>query len=133
MMKTNELRIGNRIKYCDDGKECIITGIPGANLDVQGLEVLFDDGEETWIELDQFEPIPLTEEWLERMGFTYEDEEIYYIRLDENNVLAYDLTDKDFAVTGLWAEHKINHVHELQNLYFALTGEELKIKDDETT
>jgi hypothetical protein len=72
--------------------------------------------------------IPLTPEWLERCGFKKEGNEI-----DQR-------TGK--TIEGKWRHdaylewpgllylpnHELKHLHELQNLYFALTGEELTIK-----
>lgn len=82
-----------------------------------------------------FEPIPLTEEWLLKFGFekkSYKnkypkdrfiisDIDLYYTKQEsfEGYVLSYDKT----IIRG------INYVYQLQNLYFALTGEELTLKD----
>lgn len=77
-------------------------------------------------------PIPITEEWLLKMGFIedsvqYEDQEDFYFfkkdvfYIDGNSLQPYDA---GFPI----ANYKIEHVHQLQNLYFALTGEELEFK-----
>ena len=36
--------------------------------------------------------------------------------------------EKDFNI-GQGFKHRLKYVHQLQNLYFALTGKELKIKN----
>jgi hypothetical protein len=88
---------------------------------------------------DCFEPIPLTEEWLIKFGF--------YNKGKTNNTFYRDLLKVDQALYFPYiVKHKglhlsisgkkikrIKHVHQLQNLYFALTGEELTIKDEITT
>lgn len=83
-------------------------------------------------------PIPLTEEWLVRMGFgkdgsewklypCYEVQIIVFNDGSYNGVMFYTRTiHTDY--TAIYCTKHINHVHQLQNLYFALTGEELTIK-----
>jgi hypothetical protein len=76
---------------------------------------------------DSYKAIPLTEEWLVRFGFVSGKNSAYtymwgfYIVFD-NEGIYFRHTDinRDLA--------KIQYVHQLQNLYFALTGEELILK-----
>lgn len=91
------------------------------------------------------EPIPLTEEWLTRMGFyklnwdDFHEEEfdwIYSLHKDNDIDLEVgQLVDKSeykFNVF-LWSGNSLNHikyVHQLQNLYFSLIGKELIIKSN---
>jgi hypothetical protein len=107
-MEENELRIGNWVLSPTQGEIQIENGWQ------------IDEGEEV-------NPIPLTEEWLERFGF---DE------IEMSIPVAYK-TKSGFRIKedqrGYWMQYKygtviIKHVHQLQNLYFALTGEELTIK-----
>ncbi len=93
----------------------------------------------------QVKPIPLTEEWLLKFGFeiidTYFNEGLtvntYGINItDCNNDEKLICCDWDMTFSiGDYNEddcyvmnNDIQYVHQLQNLYFALTGEELKIK-----
>ena len=67
------------------------------------------------------EPIPLTEEWLLKFGFKknsefYENGKV--ILIEENN---------SFHLAFLNCS-SIKYVHQLQNLYFALCGEELQLQ-----
>jgi hypothetical protein len=82
---------------------------------------------------DEWNPIPLTPEWLERCGFAKGDaydiehdiergEEHYW----HNDRLIWRHRLKNKRVDECY-DH-INCLHQLQNLYFALTGEELKIE-----
>ena len=65
--------------------------------------------------------IPLTEEWLKRCDFSFNQK-------FEDLSVAYGITKQTFHfVIGNYYK-QIHYLHELQNLYFALTGEELTIK-----
>jgi hypothetical protein len=73
--------------------------------------------------LETLKPIELTYQWLDKLGFEFKDAGDfghYYsledFDLDEN----YQPIDFDCI--------EIKYVHQLQNLYFALTGQELEIK-----
>ena len=70
-----------------------------------------------------FEPIPLTEEILLKCGFEYDGDGIYGV---DNVYYDFYFSKTGVVVRGL--NNKIYHLHQLQNLYFALTGEELTIK-----
>ena len=134
-MKANELRIGNWvncIRYSKDGYYTCVEGIGQFGIDPE----LGYDGLNTTIDytagFNMIEPIPLTKDWLVKFGF------------DQNNVdiekydckwykfsftLDYWNAQKFFVYGYIGGNKTIKHVHQLQNLYFALTGEELEIKD----
>lgn len=68
-----------------------------------------------------FTPIPLTEEWLLKLGFQKEAPYFYLDPLKiHNNTVWY--------AKELISEINIHYIHQLQNLYFALTEKELEIK-----
>lgn len=71
-------------------------------------------------------PIPITPEILEAAGFETVRGELYKI-----NGYWYDLKDKTFGSfaieNGEPIAENIKSLHQLQNLYFALTGEELTV------
>jgi hypothetical protein len=81
-------------------------------------------------------PIPITDEWLNRFGFKKEKNEwklfpcfeiqiIIYNEGKYNGIMFYTRTiHTDFV--PIYLPTKMNYVHELQNLYFALTGNELE-------
>lgn len=78
--------------------------------------------------------IPLTEEWLNKLGFNkiniddfilHKIEEYYIYYIAGNNVGRWR---KDTPTEKPQYLAECNHVHQLQNLYFALTGEELEVK-----
>ena len=88
------------------------------------------------VDFKQIAPIPLTEEWLVKFGFELNGEDyiipnfIFEIRKKLKShsdvfVLFHDSNDMDEIMESV----EISHIHQLQNLYFALTNEELKIKN----
>lgn len=69
------------------------------------------------------EPIPLTEEWLFKFGFKKLNQVPQY-HIEDFHVY----TTKNYSkIFGLHFDVKIKHVHQLQNLYFALTQHELTV------
>jgi len=81
-----------------------------------------------------YEPIPLTAEWLERCGFEKNCDEWSNYSEDKNveKSICLDQDDDEIyysAGEGVRLSVNIEYVHQLQNLYFALTGEELTIKE----
>lgn len=119
-MKTNELRIGNFVYDIHRG---IVVDVH--------LNVLRSiKTNKTCL----YQSIPLTEEWLEKFGFTkaiyYDVDQNYYVYFDFSIYNFYDegwfFLDPD---NGHINTKGVKYVHELQNLYFALTGEELKMKE----
>ncbi len=107
-MKVNELKIGNTIK------NGVISGIKFTNS-------WYIETNEKWIELEYIEPIPLTEEWLLKFGFVYNDTWGRYFKGHEE--LRKEINGFCYFLNGSWLF--VDYVHKLQNLYFALTNEEL--------
>lgn len=70
-------------------------------------------------------PIPLTKEILIKAGFE-EYENIYELRIGGCCFVFYIYSDAiEFYIEGIGVD--VKYVHQLQNLYFALTGKELEI------
>ena len=120
MMKANEFRLGNLVK-CPEGF--------GQVTQIQDREVLVVD--EIGYIMEEIKPIPLTEEWLLKFGFEKieRDDCCWYTLLIPSKYDFNILWDKGDSANGMSIEDypvKCKHVHQLQNLYFALTGEELK-------
>ena len=126
-MEIKELRIGNIIKFSEDG-----TIFEVGSIETNGFTVQ-NEYETTWIETECFEPIPLTEEWLLKLGFelktnnspqTFQKIGQYNFKVKKwkSNLSGVDLS----GCNNLG--RKIKYVHQLQNLYFALTNQELTWK-----
>jgi hypothetical protein len=84
-----------------------------------------------WVHNEDVIPIPLTEEWLIRGGFEWD---VFYQK-HTNGRLCIHWVNKVCLVSWCKAHHDDilryeypKYVHQLQNLYFSLTGEELKFK-----
>lgn len=79
---------------------------------------------------NQVKPIPLTEEWLLKFGFYKSMSWTYAIELKGNLKLVYYLGEKGWSIgfKSYSDFSNLEYVHQLQNLYFALTGNELTIK-----
>lgn len=90
-------------------------------------------------EIDDYmiQPIPLTEEWLLKFGFKeYKDFGHKTGCFDYINFgFSYLIDTKKIRIMHKGnnmshiLQNEVHYVHQLQNLYFALTGEELKIKE----
>lgn len=68
-------------------------------------------------------PIPLTEEWLLKFGFK-EVEGVFVKRYLKLLAIRDLYWRANFPIIV-----DVIHIHQLQNLYFALTGEELELTD----
>jgi hypothetical protein len=128
-MKANELRIGNWVQINNQewpnlkGVKFKVTSIECNALMLYSIRGI---GNSNYNQYDyNIEPIPLTEEWLLKFGFASNPYQDRY----EKGVLHIEC-DKTKGYLQLWCEQLpqaifIKYVHQLQNLYFALTGQEL--------
>ena len=118
MITPQDLRIGNLVKY--NGEFYAIKSFDEEHV------VLKDNVSFDYIRYDQIEPIEITEEWLLKFGYE-KDGDFFRIK---NTRLAEAFIFKEalsICVHSFWLKH-IKSIHQLQNLYFALTGKELEIK-----
>ncbi len=134
-MEANELRIGNYVYPYADNKYYVPVKVESINSEGINICLFMDQIDEDYqfkelgSEENQLSPIPLTEEWLVKLGFkkitdnanSIGDYSYYkYKGVETSCIGKYGITI-DGADSIL-----IKHVHQLQNLYHALTGEELK-------
>lgn len=153
-MKNSELRIGNIITLSSPDAEIAIPSmIPFVVFEItfgrchyiQEIGKPFAIQYSYPIEWNHVHPIPITPEWLERLGFEknqykYEKinltETIYTIDVpndyggriigsDYNGEFKIRLEGCDEGKVGDF----IKYIHQLQNLYHALTGQELTVKE----
>jgi hypothetical protein len=123
-MKANELRIGNLLRDKVTKTELKVIELTEVNIITYVIDRSKFPLQDGW----GIEPIPLTEEWLLKFGF--EKLSNGWLRLHICNDWSYLYWDRlaglELSVNkqGIHFSH-IKHVHQLQNLYFALTGEEL--------
>jgi len=132
MIKHTELRCGNKVHISgkEDLNERLVATVGEIHYFGSTLECDFGKGEgeeDCDIDHEDLIPIPLSEEWLIRAGFEkYSDKEFYIYTSKENEVRFYK-SDSDWNLAYFITETR--YVHQLQNLYFWLTGEELTFKD----
>ncbi|NRA78915.1 MAG: hypothetical protein HRU18_11955 [Pseudoalteromonas sp.] len=119
MIKSQELRIGNFLLNSGNGQEF--------RLDFQVLEMIHR--KRGWF--TGIKRIPLTQDWLFKFGFEYVTMGIFNMPNTTFSVIKwsgencyYESNDKKGS---LKQRVELEHVHQLQNLYFALTGKELEL------
>jgi len=124
-MKAESLRIGNWVSLYDDYNSQV-TGLTNT----KKVWCVDDptDKECAW-STDKIKPIPLTEEWLLKFGFESErtDENDWYFKENEFCSFGLALLKDSKGWMFYTSETELNHVHQLQNLYHALTGKELTL------
>ena len=116
-MRAEEFRIGNIV--IAETEDHVLTGY-----DIYLLSMDDDVG---------YKPIPLTEDWLVKFGWVWNEacKSFEHPKGARFNMLYRNISGSytmfNYIINALIAE-RVFYVHQLQNLYFALTGEELIIK-----
>lgn len=127
MIQSTELRIGNYVLYFRESVFSEVREISTIHGD-NTARLKDEDSSIGCFKLSKLKPIPLTEEWLLKFGFKKVD----YRTNKEAEFDEWILGDFGFIENENGYEFypyltTLKHVHQLQNLYFALTGEELTI------
>lgn len=136
----SELRIGNLI-YDDSNTPLPVEYI---HRDVVGLKNSMGGTDKYQTDpiisgdINKLSPIPLTEEWLVRFGFEKWKGELhkdcwskaakFHIDFVDGKILLQNRYDGRLIVDFFNTLPHVKYVHQLQNLYHALTGEELKVR-----
>ncbi len=128
-MRANELRIGNYF-YDRSGKILKLDFWdymkPAQKMFLEGSEVhpLTED-------LEYCKPIPLTEDILLKCGFELANGSVsdFHLKIEGENLLWVDLGYEKISIAteNDWVSFNGFNLHQLQNLYFALTGNEMLI------
>ena len=120
-MKATELRIGNWFySNCKGRNEWV---------EKHHFSASYIDGKDSYYLENCAEPIPLTEEWLVKFGImqnTWFEDGSYMIKEDRG--FGWEMYVRNAVKTKRISFAYFKHVHQLQNLYFALTGQELELK-----
>lgn len=114
-MKAEELRIGN---FIEQGK---VFEVKPYHVRVSYWHVHKQQDAMSLVKLDECEPIPLSEEVLLKCGF--KDYEGWY---QKEGIQLYRIRDLYFR-GNFPIKADIVHLHQLQNLFYSLTGEELEV------
>lgn len=128
-MKIEELRIGNLIT------DVWAAGQPFPVLMISNKYPVVKYGIDLSSNIDNIVGIPLTEEWLLKFGFEYigicDDFPKGYYKHKALTEICFDNTFEpavnDWGATYIMVP-EMKYVHQLQNLFYALTGEELTLK-----
>ncbi len=125
-LKVEELRIGNIIEV-----KCIASFCPD-NFDPQPVNLKNLKSIKYGNDEFEYRPIPLTEEWLLKLGFGKCEEHNLSKDISDRLSITYDWHFKVLylTTTSTYGEEQvglthIENVHQLQNLWFPLAGEEL--------
>jgi hypothetical protein len=145
MIKVSQLRIGN---YLYDNKDnlCRVEQL-NSNADETEVYAPVIKGALTYL---PNKPIPLTEETLLKCGFEkvvvkgdfdagFDDDITYGLEYKREFYLSYDASDFSIAIFSSKLAYdyedgicipleSAKYLHQLQNIFFSLTGEELKIE-----
>ena len=133
-MNVIELRIGNYVSYYNIWHEIV-------GIDKDRVLIEYHNGETDYYHIDYIEPIELTEDILTKIGFKKGYNEIYSMELCTDCYDYYisyqNVKDNkhSFVASGYNNELKrqirldnIQYLHELQNIFFSFTNQELEIK-----
>ncbi len=135
MIDVKELRIGN-IAETPDGWVHPIAAIylyENVSFDLHGLGAGFKS-----FKINEIKPIPITREWLLKLGFELSEgcTSDFEIKIGKDTLRTSPLSDKNPTLQSdednefnIIALRKIKYIHQLQNLFYCLTGEELKLQE----
>lgn len=119
MIEVKELRIGNYVQPKNNsGKEATVGTVFAI-----GSYLVSVNGNNNQYDYHQIEPVQITEDILSKCEFVkqeYNDTVVYY-----NPLMTLDAYFR-LNIDGYNIE--VKYLHQLQNLYFYLTGEELEVK-----
>lgn len=119
-MESTELRYGNYI-------ECY--GVIHKLWYLDGDTIVIGDDETPTCTVEDAKPIPLTQVWLRKFGFEGRND-----TFSKNGFEMFGIEAVSYHPCYDWTGVKVGmrcleYVHQLQNLFFAITGEELELKD----
>ena len=137
-MKAKDLRLGNLVVFKQ-------------SMDIHSISGTLENGETNSYEVDEnkidrfieysapidhYEPIPLTEKKLLEYDFKLLSQKVTRKGVLREFVKKGVRIELSYGLNFYYKGRKsliIDHVHQLQNLYFALTGEELEINNNTRT
>lgn len=122
-INVNEFRKGNYANYSYQGTDVIFYGYNYS-------DGCFTDFSSIPIEPEELDPIPLTEELLIKLGFEKDndaDDPISFFCFGADFLFhRIEFDGEWYLITDEGQENRnVQYLHQLQNLYFALTGTEL--------
>jgi len=133
-MTTKELRIGNIIGWRDGLNGLVVGPVYEIHADKIAISPPISEGEYTgqgFILISGIEGIPITDEWLIKLGFkdggshdggthSWRHPDLGFA-FDGSSFYYYDDSDCMYCASA-------DYIHQLQNFFFACEGEELEVK-----
>lgn len=118
-MESKELRIGNLVATCQNDE--------AKNVDSVSKDIIrLDDGIRMWkFDIVDIIPVPITGVRLLKMGFEISKDGNFYGK--KTNGKDYFFLTNDFQ-PYLPVKKDLKYIHQLQNLFYLVTGEELTFK-----
>lgn len=117
-MKVEELMIGNYLQTIPFSIPRLQLSSDGVNqITAFGIYIMSSNSEA----LEQYQPIPLNEEWVKYLGFKEFGNHKYKTYYKDHIFL--HKRKRGWVMSKRFKEPK--YVHELQNIYFALKGKQL--------
>lgn len=116
MIDPRELRISNLVQV--DGRPFEVIGLARHYVYLQ-----------TQTPIEEVDPVPITQEWLERFGFQ-KTENLHFDPVWQFKLYDFEIWCDgseflhDYCISG----SEIKSIHALQNLFYCLTGQELTVK-----
>lgn len=131
-MDIQEFKLGNLIKISPRENEegvLFLTDIQPSS--IIGEMLTPRQGYHFRIKFDEILPLELSEEWLQKLGFKKsQDQEDTWVDPKNFVLFKFSAFESGFLEEGRVAV-VINSIHQLQNVYFTLTGETLSITKDQ--
>ncbi|EKT4545836.1 hypothetical protein AAIP58_000087 [Flavobacterium psychrophilum] len=120
-MNASELRIGNYIKTITEGTHSQIVwqiSLVGSELGVNSYHI------------SKIKPVLITKKKLLNFGYSFENDFVFTLKNDFRYSI-FIKNDKYYfnyqGACGEFLNKRVKYVHQIQNLYFSLTGHELTV------
>lgn len=123
MIKANEIRTGNIYHFPFHDENVTVIGYGKRESDGEFRVQFETKGGILFESLSALQPIPLTPEILEKCGF--EKVEKLWGIIYERDRIRFSQDLNICKQKGLTIENRITSLHQLQNLFFVLTGEDI--------
>lgn len=136
-MEVKDLRIGNLVYggFEDDEENsnhsvCLVTGLSEGQHLGEGWNFMLENMERKDVEnYYEMKPIELTQEWFDKFGFYKMGMWKIIKDVEFSKLIGYGLAIKGIDGYNRLNQNSILYVHQLQNLFHALTGEELTLNN----
>lgn len=120
MIKANELRVGNILNYWIEEENSFSPTV----IDWQNIKWISENEEDFNM---PHKPIMITEEILLKCGFKEKKYGVYHVGDFSIRLHSYGYKKGMSYLNGISLYTYPMYIHQLQNLYYALTGQELEV------